>query len=306
MRRFRLGALAGVLLLAACGSGSTAENHQRTVAGSGTLQALAQGPGQTVAITPGDADFAPGPLRYTFLVIAHDGRVVSRPRATVWVARGLQDKPFLKTTATLEPIGVPGVSKAAKFGVESLYVAHVRIPAAGTYWVLARPAGARIAGLGNIVVNPESASPAVGAPAPKSNTPTLASTGGNFSTLTTAKNPDPALYRSSVAQAVAAHAPFVLTFATPKFCSSRTCGPVVDVVSHVRRQFTKTPVRFIHVEVYEHNDPAQGYNRWMRQWHLESEPWVFLVGADGRIKDKFEGSVSAGELQNAVRRELIR
>ena len=31
-----------------------------------------------------------------------------------------------------------------------------------------------------------------------------------------------------------------------------------------------------------------------------------LVGADGRIKDKFEGSVSAGELQNAVRRELIR
>ena len=42
-----------------------------------------------MAITPGDADFAPGPLRYTFLVIAHDGRVVSRPRATVWVARGL-------------------------------------------------------------------------------------------------------------------------------------------------------------------------------------------------------------------------
>jgi hypothetical protein len=303
--RSSLGALAGVLLLAACGSGSTAEKQTRTVAG-GTLQALAQGPGQTVAITPGDADFAPGPLRYTFLVIAHDGRVVSRPRATVWIARGLKAKPFFKTTASLEPIGVPGVSKAAKFGVQSLYVAHVRISTPGTYWVLARPTGAQIAGLGNIVVNEQTASPAVGARAPRSNTPTLASTRGKLAPLTTSTRPDPALYRWSVAQSLAAHVPFVLTFATPKFCSSRTCGPVVDVVSHVRRQFAQTPVRFIHVEVYEHNDPAQGYNRWMRQWHLESEPWVFLVGADGRIKDKFEGSVSAGELQNAVRRELIR
>ena len=301
----RLGVLAGVLLLAACGSGSTAEKQTRTVA-RGTLQALAQGPGQTVAITPGDADFAPGPLRYTFLVIAHDGRVVSRPRATVWIARGLQHRPFFKTTATLEPIGVPGVSKAARFGVESLYVAHVRVPKPGTYWVLARPAGARIAGLGNIVVEDHTASPAIGARAPQSNTPTLSSTGGELATLTTSRRPDPALYRWSVAQSLAARVPFILTFATPKFCSSRTCGPVVDVVSHVRRQFPNTRVRFIHVEVYEHNDPAQGYNRWMRQWHLESEPWVFLVGADGRIKDKFEGSVSVGELQTAVRRELIR
>ena len=259
-----------------------------------------------MAITPGDADFAPGPLRYTFLVIAHDGRVVSRPRATVWVARGLQDKPFLKTIATLEPIGVPGVSKAARFGVQSLYVARVRVPTAGTYWVLARPAGAEIAGLGNIVVRDQTASPAVGARAPRSNTPTLGSTGGDLATLTTSTRPDRALYRWSVAQSLAAHVPFVLTFATPKLCASRTCGPVVDVVSHVRRRFADPRVRFIHVEVYDHNDPAQGYNRWMRQWHLESEPWVFLVGADGRIKDKFEGSVSVGELQAAVRRDLIR
>ena len=111
--------------------------------------------------------------------------------------------------------------------------------------------------------------------------------------------------RYSVAESLAAHKPFVLVFATPKFCTSRTCGPVVDVVSKVRQELAKTPVRFMHVEVYKDNNPANGYNRWMREWGLESEPWVFLVGRDGRIKAKFEGSVSVGELRDSVESTLL-
>jgi hypothetical protein len=57
---------------------------------------------------------------------------------------------------------------------------------------------------------------------------------------------------------------------------------------------------FIHVEVYAKNDPANGYNRWMKEWGLQSEPWVFVVGRDGRITAKFEGSVSVQELTDAV------
>src|SRR2546430_12366879 len=33
-----------------------------------------------------------------------------------------------------------------------------------------------------------------------------------------------------------AHVPFVLVFATPAFCTSRTCGPVVDVVDAIRKR----------------------------------------------------------------------
>jgi hypothetical protein len=135
--------------------------------------------------------------------------------------------------------------------------------------------------------------------------PTLASTHGNLRALTTSTHPDRALYERSVSQELAAHRPFVVAFATPKFCTSRTCGPVVDVVSHVRKQLVSSGVGFTHVEVYEHNDPSRGYNRWMREWGLQSEPWVFLVGGDGRIKAKFEGSVSARELRAAVESQLV-
>jgi hypothetical protein len=171
--------------------------------------------------------------------------------------------------------------------------------------VLAKPRGAAIAGLGNLVVRRRSFSPSVGARAPDAATPTLASAHENLRLLTTSTRPDRALYARSVAQELAAHRPFVVVFATPKFCTSRTCGPVVDVVSHVRKQFARSGVGFIHVEVYEHNDPSRGYNRWMREWGLQSEPWVFLVGRDGRIKAKFEGSLSARELRSAVESQLV-
>ena len=59
-------------------------------------------------------------------------------------------------------------------------------------------------------------------------------------------------------------------------------------------------MRFIHIEVYEGNNPALGENRWFKEWKLQSEPWVFLVGRDGKIKAKFEGPVSERELGDAV------
>jgi glutathione peroxidase-family protein len=99
--------------------------------------------------------------------------------------------------------------------------------------------------------------------------------------------------------------PFVVTFATPKFCSSRTCGPVVDVVEEVQHRLEGEDVRFIHVEVYEDNDPALGYNEWMGEWKLRTEPWTFLVGSNGMIVDRFEGTVSVNELETAVREKLL-
>lgn len=296
-------AVVASLLLAAGCSSSTGSSRRAPAAGS--LERLWRTSGQSVALIPGTSDYSPGEVRISFLVVDPRGRVVATQRARVWVARSLEARPFATTTARLEPIGVPGVSTGAD--AKSIYVAHVRVPAAGHYQLVARPVGGkeRIGALGDLVVNAHSASPTVGSRAYPSRTPTLASTGGRTALLTTSVPPDRALLRTSIAAALAAHEPFVVTFATPRYCESRICGPVVDVVDHVRKQYARTPVRFMHVEIYTHNNPSEGKNRWVKQWHLPSEPWTFLVGRDGRIKAKFEGSLAMTELGQAIRRLLL-
>lgn len=285
------------LLLAGCG-GSDSEPSTEPGAGA-TLEELRRAPGDDVAAIPGTENYEPGDVRVSFLVVDAEGAVLALPTARVWVADGLESVPFLETEAKLERIGIPGGAEA---DATHIYVATLRLPRAGKYWFLAEPEGGakKVQALGNVVVVKEDAPPDVGDTAVASQTPTLASTGGSTAALTTRIPPDETLLRHSVADSLAAKVPFVVTFATPRFCSSRTCGPVVDVVEEVARRFENEEIRFIHVEVFEDNDPAKGYNRWMQEWKLPTEPWTFLVGADGKIAARFEGTVSVNELELAV------
>jgi hypothetical protein len=291
-----------VALSAGCGSDESSSGRSDSDNSSGgTIEALWRAPGEDVGLVQGTSDYAPGRLRVSFLVIRGDGKAVSQPHARVWLSRGLQAAPFQERTASLEPIGVPGVESDA--GVDGIYVTDLDVAKPGKYWLLAEPVGGKpIQALGNLVVGRKAESPAVGDKAYPSENPTIASTGGDFAKLTTATPPDKELLRYSIADSLAAGKPFVVAFATPKFCASRTCGPTVDVVDHVRQQLGSSDVRFIHVEIYEDNDPQKGVNQWVKEWNLPTEPWVFVVGRDGRIKAKFEGSVSVEELEAAARR----
>jgi hypothetical protein len=287
------------VLTGGCGEGESGSKGGDAPPGS--LNALWDRPGPNVALVPGSSTFVPGEVRFSFLVVRDDGSLVERPAARVWLARGLKQRPFLEAEATLEEIDAPGGAHAhAGDHPARVYVTRVKVPAAGTYWLLAEPAGAAIQGVATLEVKQTSPSPVVGERAIRSETPTLESAGGDLAALSTSSKPVRVLYRHSIAESLAAGVPFVVAFATPKFCTSRTCGPVVDVVDAVRREFPG--VRFIHVETYEENDPAKGYNRWMQEWKLTTEPWVFVVGRDGRIAERFEGAVSVRELRAAVER----
>lgn len=289
-------------MLAACGGSEQAEPPSNEGTGT-TIQNLWKAPGEDVAITPGTFGHGTGLVRFSFLIIRNNGQPVFRPKARFWIARDREAAPFATTSARLEPVGVPG-GYEDDHGVTHLYVAHVRVDRPGTYWVLAEPVGGlRIQALGNLEVEADTAAPGVGAKAYPSRTPTV-ETEDNVAALTTRDPPDYELLRHSVADSIAARKPFVVTFATPKFCTSRTCGPVVDVVDAVRKRFALTDIRFIHVEVYEGNNPALGSNRWFKEWRLSNEPWTFLVGRDGRIKERFAGSFSVAELTAAVRKHL--
>ena len=304
MRRAAALTVASCLLLAGCGGSGGSEAETVVPEGGATLEDLWRAPGEDVAIVAGTKNHEPGEIRVSFLVVDGEGRVVTLPTARVWVANALDAEPFLETTAKLERIGVPGGAEA---DASHIYVARFPVREPGTYWLLAEPEGGpeKLQAVGNVVVSGEDPEPDVGDAAIASETPTIASTGGNLRKLTTRTPPDESLLEHSIAESLRQKVPFVVTFATPKFCSSRTCGPVVDVVDEVAHRFEGDGVRFIHVEVYEDNDPVNGFNRWMRQWKLDTEPWTFLVDRKGTIVDRFEGVVSVAELEQAVRDELL-
>ena len=299
MRSAAIATALSCLLFVGCGGSSDDSTAAAGPGGGRTLEELWRAPGDDVAVVPGTASHEAGDVRVSFLVVDADGQASLLPTARVRVARTLEEEPFLETTAKLERIGVPGGAEA---DATHIYVARLRLSEAGTYWMLAEPEGGgrEIQALGNVIVAADDPVPSAGEPAPASETPTLATARGDASSITTRTPPDESLLRHSVAESLRARVPFVVTFSTPKFCQSRTCGPVVDVVEEVARRFEDRDVRFIHVEVFEGNDPAKGYNRWMREWGLDTEPWTFLVGRDGRVVERYEGVVSVRELEEAV------
>jgi hypothetical protein len=297
--------LVTAFLVGGCGASGSSSSGSGAQPPPGSAGAILARPGPDVALTPGTSDYARGPVRVVFLVINRKGRLIERPRARVWVARSLDDKPLVSTTATLEDVGVPGVSEAEAGEVTKLYVTRFPVSNEGKYVLVAQPVGGPpIQGLLDLNVKTKPDAPAVGSKAFPSRNPTIASTGGDLKALTTRTPADVGLLRYSVADSLKAHAPFVVTFATPAFCTSRACGPVVDVVDAVRKRFGGTGVRFIHIEIYRDNQPPET-NQWVNEWRLRTEPWTFLVGRDGRIKARFEGSVSVDELNAAVRRYLV-
>ena len=293
------------LALGGCGSSgksSESDSTTTTAAPPGTLEALWREGGEAVAVVPGTSDYGTGENRVSFLIVDKKSQLVEKPKARVWIARGLGQKPFAETIATLEPIGIPGGAKA---DAQNIYVTTVTTPTPGKYWILARPTGGKsVQALGNLVVRKRAAAPEVGDRAIPSRNPTLEPNAPvrSVRAATTAEPPDLNLLRTTVAASMAAGRPFVVTFATPLYCQTRTCGPVVQVVQSVARDWRAKGIDFIHIEIYKDNDPSKGTNRWVNEWKLPTEPFTFVVDETGVVRARFEGAFSPAELGGAVQK----
>lgn len=267
---------------------------------------LARKDGDDLVVVFGTADHGVGANRISFVVVRPDGSLVQVPRAEINFAP--EDAPAsARARATLVPLGAHVHPKGSKPhdhpGATDLYVASVRFPRPGRYWFVVEPQGTSIQAAGALHVTRRTVSPEVGSKAIPSDNPTL--DGAPAEQITTARPPDTELLRYSIADSLDAGAPFVVAFATPLFCQTRTCGPTVEVVDRVRKRFARAGVRFIHVEIFEDNDPQKGTNKWVEEWRLPTEPWIFVVDRKGIIRAKFEGSVSVDELVLAVREHLL-
>src|SRR5262249_41383925 len=107
--------------------------------------------------------------------------------------------------------------------------------------------------------------PEVGQKAPQIHTPTAQDVGGELSKITTRIPPD-TQNKVDYAEALGRE-PIALLFASPKFCQSRACGPVVDVAEQAKHEFGDKAA-FIHMEIYNDNDPAKHPRPQVRAFHL--------------------------------------
>ena len=125
--------------------------------------------------------------------------------------------------------------------------------------------------------------------------------------ISTSPDPLPEMYQTSVGEALAEGQPFLVVFATPAFCQSRICSPVVETVASLIPDYGED-IAFIHIEPYD-LDLIRGGGKFepsveAKAWGLPSEPWVFLVDASGRLTAKFEGIFTFEELDEAIRATL--
>jgi hypothetical protein len=184
----------------------------------------------------------------------------------------------------------------------AVYATHFDFPSNGEWRIaaLVRQDGELTATLlPSAVVGASKKVPRVGDRAPLIHTPTPADVHGDLSKITTRIPPDT---QNEVDYAdVLGRKPIVLLFATPQFCQSRVCGPVVDVAEQVKQTYGDK-VAFIHMEIYKDNDPNKGTRPQVQAFHLPSEPWLFAIGRDGRIEAEIDGAFGVEELTRVVRK----
>jgi hypothetical protein len=143
--------------------------------------------------------------------------------------------------------------------------------------------------------------PRAGQPAPKIHTPTAADVAGDLAKITTRIPPD-TQNRVDYAD-VLGKEPIMLLFATPQFCQSRVCGPVVDVAQQLQHE-DGDKAAFIHMEIYNENDPGKHARPQVRAFDLPSEPWLFAIDSRGIVSSAIEGAIGVERMTAALNKAV--
>lgn len=193
-------------------------------------------------------------------------------------------------------------------GFGGVYVARIGFDQPGEWGLaiyLMQPDGAIVPVTTTVRVARESRTPPIGSPAPSSVNKTAKDV-VDLKDLTTDMEPDVELYAMTIAEALLTEAPLLVTFATPAYCTSATCGAQVDMVKKLKANYGDR-MNFIHVEVYDNpSDIREGgfelgrISPTLAEWNLTTEPWTFVMDSQGLVHDKFEGFVGAVELEEAI------
>jgi hypothetical protein len=222
--------------------------------------------------------------------------------------------PVAGPTATAEYIPVPGSATAGDgpaltTGANGVYEAEDVVFDEPGLWQITVTAS--VDGVGrqlttNLGVTEESPIPAPGDRALKTENLTLDSKGVPDEAIDSiAANggeiPDPELHEWTIARAIEEGRPALVLFGTPAFCTSRFCGPEMEELQRFASEYPDRAV-YIHVEIWKDNE-AQVVNRAAADWLLRgdmTEPWLYLIGPDGVIVDRWGSLFDSDEVAAAL------
>ena len=282
-------AIAGLLVACSGGSAQPTPNF--------TLTPVASQPTADILPIFVSTEIVPGRNRFLFSLTDGQRNLIASPELNVQLELFSRDGDQGTKLAD-----VPAEFLWAIEGERGLYVAYPEFRSAGRYgfrFLANREGEPVMTVLADFDVAAEGTTPAIGEPAVSSDTPTADDVGGDLSQISTDESPDPSMYEISVAEAIDAGEPFVVTFATPKLCTSRVCGPTLDTVKAVKADYPD--LRFIHVEPYDLDDQSELKTMpWVDEWGLPSEPWVFVVDGEGNVAAKFEVIPGEDELRAEI------
>ncbi|HEX5990417.1 MAG TPA: hypothetical protein VFY75_09420 [Solirubrobacterales bacterium] len=288
----------------------------------------ADGPAEVV-ITPAAEVFYPGLNRYPFGVSRRDDGGVDDAEVALYFARvpgpapGSKSKPGNRGQAAKGerqaldepavgpfPASIESLAVKPAFRADStaedpdaarvVYSTELNLPGAGEWKIAAiikEDGELRGTPVGTAVVGEFKRIPRPGQEAPLIHTPTAQDVGGDLSKITTRIPPD-TQNKVDYAEALGKE-PIVLLFATPEFCQSRVCGPVVDVAEQAREEFGNKAA-FIHMEIYNDNDPAKRVRHQVRAFHLPTEPYLFTIDRRGIVRAAVEGAFGLKLMHEAV------
>ena len=306
MRALTAVLISAAILLAACGSGGGSPPGASRPAATSPSPAASGGPEVLPLLI--NSEILKGPNRFLFSLTDRANKLVAAPDVKIHLL--FYDVDTAEDTVAFEA--------DARFlwaikDVQGLYVANIQFPDAGrwgTRFEATFPDGQTKSVRADYDVRESGTTPAIGAKAPSVDTPTAADVGGDLAKVSSDQSPDPRFYESSIADALAAGKAFVVTFATPAFCQTRLCGPTLETVKRVAKDYPS--VTFINVEPYkmaftngslQPELDAQGQLQpaeWTNAWGLQSEPYTFVIAADGTLAAKFEGVLGEDELRGAL------
>lgn len=183
-------------------------------------------------------------------------------------------------------------------GERGVYLITTEVERPGRYWLVAEsPDHAAIGALE--IHDPEDlGGPDRGEPFPSVATPTTEDQMGLEQLCT--RDPDCSMHDVSVDTALSEGRPTVLTIATPAYCRTAICGPVVDIVEGLKQGSGRSDVAWIHVEVF--SDAGNTPVELVSTLGLPSEPWTYFIDTEGQVADLYEGPTPADLLRGSLER----